>query len=353
MLLPFTTVISSLTDFEGRFFPTLINDTIRDHKVSRALFTGVSDKKIGYILCSEGSVTASALFCFDDNGKVTQSDDLAPLFSEKLRIYLLNADDEQIYLILQHFLSSGMSENSECGASELFNLLAEIAGHTEREDLICFRHGLVMNTVRFTNGSFTDFVYYNPDLKTYVTEQDPVVFGSYLSSLDVTKPQIFHKTSNLNSAEHTDDPSVFEKIDPVISSAYIYFDILSLIVKSLADALGDEQTKNLSGQLFGFLQKKYHPLFSELRYSEETHGVNWRSIIGERRYISEQYRYESYHCYLDELLKLFFKSALELLETEVVQNTLIAIDAVLKERNDKDTSKQIRKLLNQQIKSMR
>ena len=353
MLLPFTTVISSLTDFEGRFFPTLINDTIRDRKVSRALFLGVSDKKVGYVLCSEGSIAASALFSFDDGGKIMQSENLEPLLSEKLRIYLLNADDEQIFLILHHFLSSGMSENSECSTSELLNLLGEIAKHTEREDLVCFRHGIVMNTVRFTNGSFTDFVYYNPDLKSYVTEQDPVVFGAYLSSLDVTKPQIFHKTANPEQGVHAAASEFLEQKDPVITSSYTYFDILSVIVKSLTDTLGEAQTKDLSEQLFGFLQKKYHPLFSALHYSEETHDVNWTSVIGERKFISEQYRYASYHCYLDEFLKLFFKSSLELLETEVIQNTLIEADRILKEKNDKETSKQIRKLLNQQIKSMR
>lgn len=354
MLLPFTTVISSSTDFEGRFFPTLVNDTIRDNRVSRALFLGVSDNKIGYVLCSEGSIAASALFFVDDSGNIKQSDDFEPLFSEKLRIYLLNADDEQIFLILRNFLSSPVSEKSVGSTSELFDLLAEIAKHTECEDLICFRHGNIMNTVRFTNGSFTDFVYYNTDLKAYVTEQDSVVFGAYLSSLDVTKPQIFCKTASLKpSAETVDHSSLFRQKNIVITSAYIYFDVLSAIIKSLAGTLGDTQTKKLSEQLFAFLQKKYHPLFSALQYSDDNHDVNWASIINERKFISEQYRYESYHCYLDELLKLFFKSALELLETDAVQDALIAIDKVLKDKNDKETSKQIRKLLNQQIKSMR
>jgi len=67
----------------------------------------------------------------------------------------------------------------------------------------------------------------------------------------------------------------------------------------------DIKTVNtLIDSVFKQLRSKYIPLFQNISFNSKTRAINWGDLLKDRVDIPDQYKFENYTIYLDDLLKL-------------------------------------------------
>ena len=318
MIIPFSELKLYLSAFEGKYIPSFINDLSRDGALSRGLVAAEAGNKTLYVLISDGCAVISRVFAFSDEEDFVSDVPIGEILAEKsVDIYLFSLENDNVFRCLTDFFTYPLSLYASGAFVDVPKLVSSFSGNKENA-LLCFKHGSVMNLVSFEKGNFKGFSYFDPAEKRYVFEKNAVKFGSYLGSLDVSKPVVLCKkvSEKILASSFFSSGLDFLENDPVQVESEVYFDCFKLVFDNFAKVMSAEKVKELSEKLFSYLRGRYPQLYSKLVFSVSDGSVNWESVLDERKSVAVEYRFGEYHRYFDEILYLLLKTSASLLSSE-------------------------------------
>ncbi len=316
MILPFSDLKFYISDFEGRFIPSFVNDIARFGDFETGILFIEAENKTGYVLISGGSAVLSRVMAFSDDGQLASGIPIEALFTEKsVDLYLAEVKSDKVFKWLSDFFVYPLSVYAPYRFVDVPGIISSFAAEKESA-LLCFKHGGVMNFAAFGNGNFDGFACFEPSEKRYIFERDAVKFGSYLSSLDISKPVVFckHLSEKALASSFFSSGLGFLEKDPLQAECELYFSVFNIIFSAFAGVMTAEKIKELSEKLFAYLRGKYPQLYSELAFSPETGAVNWETVIDGRKSVAFECRFGEFYRYLDEILYLLLKTASSLLK---------------------------------------
>lgn len=315
MIVPFSELKLFLSDFEGKYLSSFVNDLVREGSFECGVLVAEACDKTGYVLISGGAPVLSRVIAFSDDEQISTDIPIDALLEEKsLDLYLMAVKDDAVFKSLTDFFVYPLSLYAPY---RFVNVPMLVSSFAERKAsaVLAFKHGSALNFAVFDKGNFSLFCFFDSAENRYVFGRDPVSFGSYLGSLDLSKPVVM----SIEISEKAFSSSFFRsrldflEKDPVSSETDLYAGVFSLVLNSLAKVVSAENVGKMSEKLFAYLRKKYPGLYSSLAYSAETASVNWETLLDDRKNVPAEYRFGEYHRYLDEILGLFLKSAAALL----------------------------------------
>ena len=326
MIIPLSVLKLYISDFEGKYISSFVNDLSRGSGISRGLVLAETADKAVYVLISDGRAVISKVLAFSDEENLVTDLPVSEILGEKsVDLYLFSIESDLVFRWLTEFFTYPLSLYAPGRFIDVPKLVSSFAENKESA-LLCFKHGAAMNVVSFEKGNFKGFAYFDPAEKHYVFEKNAVKFGSYLGSLDVSAPTVLCKkvsekilassffSSGLDSLEN----------DPVQVESELYFGCFKLVFDAFAKVMAQEKLKELSEKLFSYLRSRYPDFYSKLAFSADNGGVNWETVLDERNSVAVEYRFGEYHMYLDEIFYLLLKTAASLLQPE--KKRLLALD---------------------------
>ena len=314
MIIPFSELKLYISAFEGRYFSSFINDLSRESGFDRGLVAAEAGNKTAYVLISDGCAVISKVLAFSDGEDLVTDVPVAEIMAEKaLDLYLFSIEDDSVFKILTDFFTYPVSLYAPGRFVDVMKLVSSFAENKENA-LLCLKHGPVMNAVSFEKGNLKVFAWFDPEKRRYVLEKNAVKFGSYLGSLDVSKPVILCKRISekiLASSFFSSGLDFLDK-DPVRIESELYFGCFGLIFNAFSRVMPPEKLKELSEKLFSYLRGRYPQIYSKLAFSTDTMSANWESVLDERKSVAVEYRFGEYHRYFDEVLSLLLKTSASL-----------------------------------------
>ena len=326
MIIPFSELKLYIADFEGKYIPSFVNDLARESTPSRGLVLAEAGNKTLYVLISDGRAVISKVLAFSDEEDLVTDVPVNEILSEKsVDLYLFSISSDFVFTWLTDFFTYPVSLFAQGRFVDVMKLVSSFAENKENA-LLCFKHGPAMNIVSFENGNFKGFAYFDPEKKRYVLEKNAVKFGSYLGSLDVSKPAVLCKkiSEKILASSFFSSGLDFLENDPVQTEAELYFGCFRLVFDAFLKVVPADKLKELSEKLFSYLRGRYPQFYSELSFSTETSSVNWESMLDERKSVAAGYRFGEYHRYLDEILYLLLKTSASMLSSG--KKRLLAMD---------------------------
>lgn len=338
MLLPFSEIKFSMTGFDGRFLPSFINDLARDGGFRDGMVLAEAQNKTCYLLISGGHAVISRGIAYDSEGEVLMPVPAEVFLEEKnLDISLMAIKKDSVFRYLSDFMAYPAFICSQYRFANVPFLVSYLSEHKETA-LIGFKHGNAMDVVAFDKGNFALLALFDTKKNAYVFEYNPVNFGSYLGNLDMLKPVVLgvKVSENIFASFGFSSGLDFLEKDPVLDETELYFGIFSLVFKNFAEVVTDESLAKLADKLFAYLKGINPQVYSPLAYSAEKREVNWDALLETRKNISEEYRFGSYHSYLDEILLLLMKTAGSLLQRQKMKQLVQEIRALLQRAEEKN-----------------
>jgi hypothetical protein len=317
MIIPFSELKLYISAFEGRYFSSFVNDLSRESGFDRGLVVAEAANKSAYVLISGGCAVISKVLAFSDGEDLVTDVPIAEILAEKsVDLYLFTIENDDVFKILTDFFTYPVSIYAPGRFVDVMKLVSSFAENKENA-LLCLKHGSVMNAVSFEKGNFKGFLYFDPAEKRYVFEKNAVKFGSYLGSLDVSKPTVLCKkvSEKILASSFFSSGLGFLENDPVQIESELYFGCFRLVFNTFSRVMPAEKVKELSEKLFSYLRGRYPQLYSKLAFSAETMNVNWESVLDERKSVAVEYRFGEYHRYLDEVFSLLLKTSASLLSS--------------------------------------
>ncbi len=309
MLLPFERNLFNIDDFKGSYITTLINDIFRFEDLSGGLVLCAAPEKTGYILFRNGKILNVCAFSNDQGNNIPRQVPFQSFFDlASIDIYVNAIEDASMIEDINSLLCTPVMFAAPADLADMNRLIGYIKDKSV-SGTMGFKHGAVLNTAFFANGSFTGLSYYHSGTMSYATERTEPAFRNYLAANEKLAPYVFFKARTGQSSADRKELSLFQN-DPVLAMFMCYVDIFDIIFKAVREKIDENRLSEVCGVLFKTLKDKYYPLYSTISYSREYRTVNWNALYDERRYISAEYRFGHYHLYLDELLKLLLKIAL-------------------------------------------
>mgnify|MGYP003369917722 CR=1 FL=1 len=338
MLPPFSELKLYLSDFDGRYLPSFVNDLSRDSELSRGLVIAEAGNKTVYVLISEGRAVISKVLSFSDEECLVTDVPVTEMFLEKSAdLYLFSIENDTVFKWLAEFFTYPVSLYAPWNFADTAKLVSSFSASKENA-LLCFKHGSVMNIVSFEEGNLKGFAYFDPAEKKYLFEQNAMKFGSYLGSLDVSKPVVLCKkvSEKILASSFFSSGLDFLENDLVQAESEVYFSCFNLVFNAFAKVMPPEKLKELSEKLFSYLRGRYSGLYSKLAFSTETMSVNWETILDERKAIAVEYRFGEYHRYLDEIFYLMLKTSVSLLHPRKRRSLALDISALVRNAEDRN-----------------
>lgn len=339
MIIPFSELKLYISGFEGRYISSFVSDLARESGLSRGLLLAEAGNKTLYVLLSDGRAVISKVLAFSDEEDLVTDVPIDEILVEKsVDLYLFSLSNDFVFTWLTDFFTYPVSLYAPGRFVDVMKLVSSFAENKENA-LLCFKHGPVMNFVSFEKGNFKGFAYFDPEKKCYVFEKNAVKFGSYLGSLDVSKPAVLCKkvSEKILASSFFSSGLDFLENDPVQTEAELYFGCFRLVFDAFLKVMPAEKVKELSEKLFSYLRGRYPQFYSKLSFSTETLSVNWESMLDERKSVAVGYRFGEYHRYLDEILYLLFKTSASVLSSE--KKRLLALDIGEKIRRFEEENK--------------
>ena len=318
MIIPFSELKLFISDFEGKYISSFVNDLARDGGLSRGIVLAEAGNKSLYVLISDGRAVISKVLAFSDCEDFVTDVPITEILGEKpVDLYLFKIENDLVFSWLTDFFTYPVSLYAPSRFVDVPKLVSSFAENNE-DALLCLKHGTVMNVVSFEKGNFKGFTYFDPAEKRYVFEKNAVKFGSYLGSLDVSKPTVFCKkvSEKILASSFFSSGLDFLENDPVQIESDLYFSCFKLVFDAFAKVMPVEKVKELSEKLFSYLGGRYPQFYSKLSFSAETSSVNWETVLDERKSVAVEYRFGEYHRYFDEILYLLLKTSASLLQPE-------------------------------------
>ena len=339
MIIPFSKLKFYISCFEGKYISSFINDLSRENGLSRGLVLAEAGNMTLYVLISDGRAVISKVLAFSGEEDLVTDVPVSEILAEKsVDLYLFSIENDTVFTWLTDFFTYPVSLYAPDRFVDVMKLVSSFAENKESA-LLCLKHGTVMNIVSFEKGNLKGFAYFDPAEKRYVFEKNAVKFGTYLGSLDVSRPAVICKkvSEKILASSFFSSGLDFLENDPVQTESELYFGCFKLVFDAFAKVMSVEKLKGLSEKLFSYLSGRYPQFYSKLSFSTETANVNWDSMFDERKYVSVEYRFGEYHRYLDEILYLLLKTSASLLSSE--KKRLLALDIGEKIRRFEEENK--------------
>ena len=332
MIIPFSELKLYLSDFEGKYIPSFVNDLAGEGGISRGMVLAEAGNKALYVLISDGRPVISRVLSFSDEEYLVTDVPVSELLLEKsLDLYLFSIGNDSVFKWLTEFFTYPLFLYAPWNFADTAKLVSSFSEKKENA-LLCFKHGSVMNIVCFESGNFKGFSYFDPETKKYVFERNAVKFGSYLGSLDVSKPAVICKKVSekiLSSAFFSSGLDFIEK-DPLQAESEIYFKCFGLVFNVFAKIMPAGKVKELSEKLFSYLRGRYPQLYQQLEFSPENMSVNWETILDARKSLAVEYRFGGFYRYLDEVFYLLLKTSASVLSPEKRRSLALEISALVR-----------------------
>lgn len=332
MLVPFEKNHLLKLDLSGFYLSSFINDTLKFEENITGLMILIADDLTGYLLFSNGSPLFFKCLANNSGNEWPQEYGCEILFSLKsVDIYVNTIKDHGMFNALNLFFNSPTAFMVSSETSDIKRMTGIISAQKE-SGVLGFKNGAILNLATVKNGIPESLYFYLPDKKRYASEKDPSIFNAVIASVDKLKPfVVFRRYVNVHDHNEflikmLNESDVIKKM---IESYTVIFETIYRVFKM---ALSIEKTSEISEKIFTFLRGKYDPLYSTVGYSKESGKVNWEAIAEERKYIASDYRYEKYHLYLDELLRLLLKVSQSVLDPETNKKMVLLI----REKNNPD-----------------
>lgn len=340
MLLPFEKNVLFTSRFNGKYLPTLINDLFKFEKIPGGIIACVLEDRTGFVLFRENKIISINSF---HNGPGNEWARCSSLFSilesGSLDVFVNVIDDSDVIDNISVFLNSSTAMMIPYEFADIKRIISMIEAEKE-SGVIGFKNGAVVNMAVYKEGTLEKFYYYHPATRAYAFDSNPLVFESYLSLFHELKPFVVYKRGSGGKVFSPDACELeFLHNDSVASLILSYTDIFELIYKELKEKLEESKVVNISTHLFNALREKYSPLYNSVNYSKATGSVNWNSFFDERKYISVEYRFEKYHLYLDELLRLMLKISQSAIGSSINETMIPSIRKYLEHLYEKEPDK--------------
>jgi len=326
MIIPFSELKIYISAFEGKYISSFVNDLAHESGLSRGFVVAEAGNKALYVLISDGRAVISKVLAFSGEEGWVNEVPINEILGEKpVDLYLFTVENDIVFRWLTDFFTYPLSLYAPGRFVDVPKLVSSFAENKE-DALLCFKHGPVMNVVSFEKGDFKGFAYFDPGKRRYVIEKNAVKFGSYLGSLDVSKPMVLCKkvSEKILASSFFSSGLDFLENDPVQTEAGLYFGCFNLVFDAFAKVMTADKLKELSEKLFSYLRGRYPQFYSKLSFSDKTLSVNWESMLDERNSVAVEYRFGEYHRYLDEIFYLLLKTSASLLSSE--KKRLLALD---------------------------
>jgi hypothetical protein len=355
MLVPFDRNLLYVPKLDGRYIPSVLNDTLRFEQIAGGILICVGSDRTGYVLFKKNQAMLLTALLNENGPDMPRTVPFYTLSDQnELDVYVNLIDDTAMIEHLYTFFNMPLFYSAPYELADIERNISFIEAE-KITGILGIRQGAVLNTAVFDHGEFLYLSYYHPDTKSYAIDKNRNSLKSYIKSVPKLKPSVIIKKARNEMLSRSDRKEmVILQNDPIVNTVLCYIDIFEIIYKVLGENFSKEKVGETSSYVFKHLRDKYSPLFSSITYSTESGTVNWNDIFDERRYVSMEYRFEHYHLYLDELLKLLFKAASSLMETDTlkllvsrVKNYLAMIDR--KERDSKEMVYRVEKMLNKLI----
>ncbi|HNW82037.1 MAG TPA: hypothetical protein PKG52_04020 [bacterium] len=323
MLVPFERNLYHISDFNGSYITTLLNDVFRFENMVGGVILCVLSDKTGYILFKNNRIVNLCAFTNEQGADLPRQIPFQSFFeSSSIDIYVNAIEDISVIDDLNAVFNMPVMFSAPSGLSDIQKLIR----HIEAEKLsgvLGFRHGSILNTALFTKGGFSYLAYYHSGTKSYTVERTPAAFNTYLAANEKLNPYIFFKKLKPEHKNSIDKKELgMVQNDPILSMFLCYVDIFDIIFRTIKERMDENKLTEICSILFKSLRDKYYPLYSTVSYSREAKTVNWNALYNERKYISSEYRFAHYHLYLDELLKLLLKITFSIYGQETDEEVL-------------------------------
>ena len=83
MIIPFSELKLFISDFEGKYIPSFVNDLSRDDGLSRGLVLAEAGNRSLYVLISDGRAVISKVLAFSDEETLVTDVPIAEILGEK------------------------------------------------------------------------------------------------------------------------------------------------------------------------------------------------------------------------------------------------------------------------------
>ncbi len=352
MLVPFDRNLLHISGINGRYIPSVLNDTMRFEQIAGGILLCAAPDRTGYVLFKQDKPLFLSAFLHEGGQDMLRN---VPFYtivdSTSLDIYVNLVEDPAIIEHLFAFFNMPIFYASPFELSDVERNISYIQAE-KITGILGLRQGSVLNTAVFDKGEFLYLTYYHPGTKSYAFDKNPASLRNYVNKSGKLKPYIIVKKFRNEIQRKSDRKEmILLQNDPIVSMMLCYIDVFEIIIKVLKDKLPHEKLVEFLNSIFDTLREKYSPLFSSISFSAESGSVNWNQMFDERRYVSLEYRFDHYHLYLDELLKLLLKSSRALLGDSVInaiasriKNYMAMMD--IKDRDTKEIVRRFEKILN-------
>lgn len=291
-----------LENIEGRYLTSVVNDLIRFEEDFSGYLLCIADDRYGFIYIKDSSIYSADVFETPSSTGISDRADLDSLTEkERVTIYTNSADSDTV----EHLARYHHGELALFGRYELLDLQASLE-YIRSERLsgsMAFHHGFVTNMAIFDSGEFSSFSYYQPEEKCYQLDEREAFFVDYLREAESCSPTVSFKCSRRYD-ERRWSRKLLLKNDEIVSMLLCYFDIFGMSVDLMKKSSSKEGVAEILTRVFDQLREKYAPLYKQLNYDPVRGKVNWKEILHDRKYVPAAYRFEHYHLYMDEMMKL-------------------------------------------------
>ena len=305
MLLPFDRTLFTIDRLQGRYIPSVLNDLFRVEKKISGYMMCVDEEYAGYIFFQDGRITDAVGHHFSSELTLPLAIPFSHFLDERLVDIYINAIEDTVFLRLlrEHLIShaSVVANTDLLSPVDIVNYVKKV----KYSGLVSVRHGVVNNMLVFKRGKFESLLYYHPDSHGFVRERNQATFKEYIMAIaDMDPVFIMHNPTALKKTIGRGALSVPLQKDVLVNIMMCYFDLFDMSVDIMKELFTPAVSAKIVRRVIAEMQKKYYPLYSSISYDKETNSVNWHAILGDRRYIPVEYRFEYYHLYLDELFTL-------------------------------------------------
>jgi len=337
MILPFERNFSYLTNFKGRFIPSLVNDLSRFEKIQSGFLMCVSENMTGYVVFREGkTVSINGFYNCAGNEWPAFNSFIPFLTSSNLDVYSFVIEDTGMIENVITLLSSPSVLMVPFELADIKRITGMIEAEKET-GAVCFKNGTIINMAVYNKGCFEKFYYYHPGTKSYAADSSATTFESYLSSFQALKPFVVYKRKiDKNESIRIAGDDFFPLAEPLSVMIEFYAGLFEVAYRHLKEKLGESKVAEITNQLLNVLRQKYSPLYSTIGYSKEKGRVNWESLLDERKFISNEYRFDKYHLYLDELLRMILKMSQSVFGDKMESTVIVSIKKRLEFIDKKD-----------------
>ncbi|MCK5809131.1 hypothetical protein KAH37_09120 [bacterium] len=305
MLLPFDKTLFMIDGLQGRYIPSVLNDLFRVESDISGYMMCVDEEYAGYVFFENGRITDAVAHHFSPEQTLPLAIPFSHFLDEGVVDIYINAIEDITFLhsLREHLIShaSVVANTDLLSPVHIVNYVKQI----KYTGLVSVRHGVVNNMLVFKRGKFESLLYYHPDSHGFVRERNVATFKEYIMSIaDMSPVFIMHNGAALKKTTGRGASSVPLQKDILVNILLCYFDLFDMAVDIMKELFTPLVSAKIVNKVIREIQQKYYPLYSSVVYNEETSSANWHAILGDRRYIPVEYRFEYYHLYLDELFTL-------------------------------------------------